>query len=219
MTSARKIIMELSETLPHAAIAAKIGEYEERVGFTDADSFIRNDKESMSSVGLYVWDQMVARHVVQNPRALATVYPNRLDKMAQFIKRELRQEWITDAFTTKLFSPILPDYSFVDLEIVQCYPGDIHLLDLEFSDVRRPLDKPSMGVGARGYHGLGVFGDFLDNVKQLARERGLHRISLMAASPEAHQVFSRHGFVVGDGALAQWTFDNVGHSHAMLLTL
>lgn len=182
-------MMELSETLPRAAIAAKIGEYEERIGFTDADTFIRNDKDSMSSVGLYVWDQMVARNVANDPRALAAVYPNRLDKMFQFIKRELRKDWITDAFTTKLFSPVLPDYSFVDLEIVQCYPGDIHLLDLEFSDVRRPLNKPSVGVGARGYHGLGVFGDFLDNVKQLARQRGLDRIAYGCFTRSAPSVF------------------------------
>lgn len=63
----------------------------------------------MSAVGLYVWDQMVARRVVSDPTALGKVYPDRLDKMYQFLKRELRAEPITDAFTTKLFSPIRPD--------------------------------------------------------------------------------------------------------------
>lgn len=211
--------MKLAETLPRGAIEMKVGPFDERIGFTDADTFIRNDKNTMSTVGLYVWDQMVARKVVADPRALASVYPNRLDKMAQFIKRELRQDWITDAFTTQLVSPIRPDYAFVDLKIVQCYPRDIHIADVEFSDPRNPLDEPTTGIGARRYRGLGVFGDFLDAVRRLARERGLDRISLMAASPQAHETFSRYGFKVGDGARAQWTFENVGFSHPMLLKL
>jgi len=87
------------------------------------------------------------------------------------------------------------------------------------SDVSRRLERPTTGHGARPYHGLHVLGVFLDRVKELARERRLDRISLMAASPKAHEVFARHGFVVGDGAMAQWTYDNVGMSHPMLLRL
>lgn len=211
--------MELADTLPRDAIKNRIGDYRETIGFTDAATFIRQDKPAMSMVGLYVWDQMVARKAVADPRALERVYPHNLEKMAQFIKRELRRDWITDAFTTQLVSPLDPDYPFAELQIFQCYPGDIFINDVEFSDITRRLDVPTQGIGARRYHGLGVFPVFLERVKQVARERGLNRISLMAASNPAHHVFSRYGFVVGDGARAQMAYDELGFSHPMLLKL
>lgn len=211
--------MQLSDAVPREAIEAKIGPFTEKVGFTEADSFIRNDKEHMSTLGLYVWDQMVARGDAKQPWALAAVYPHRLDKMAQFIKRELRRAWVTDSFTTKLYSSILPDYSFADIELHECYPGDLHIGDIEFSDVSRPLAKPSDGIGAREFHGLRVFGDFLDGVTQVAKSRGLDRISLIAGSPHAHDVFTRYGFKVGDGHGAEYAYRSKGFSHGMLLTI
>lgn len=209
--------MELSDILPREAILAKVGEFTENVVSASAGEFIRDQEDAMSTVGLYVWDQMVARKVASDPSALRDIYPDRLEKLAQFIKKELGGEWLTDAFSTRLYSPLDPEYSFVDLTVVQCYPNDVHIQDIEFADLTRKLSRPKSGLGARTYQGLGVFGHFLDNIKMLARERGLDRISLMAASPAAHDVFTRYGFVVGDGALAQAAFDTLGYSHPMLL--
>src|SRR3546814_7882834 len=69
----------------------------------------------------------------------------------------------------------MPDYPFAVIELCQCFPDDLHIADVELSDIRRKLEQPQNGIGARGYHGLGVFGDLLDGVKMVAKERGLSR--------------------------------------------
>src|SRR3546814_20009117 len=113
----------------------------------------------------------------------------------------------------------MPDYPFAVIELCQCFPDDLHIADVELSDIRRKLEQPQNGIGARGYHGLGVFGDLLDGVKMVAKERGLSRISLIAASPQAHAVFERPGFKVGDGALTGLADPPPGDSQAILLNI
>src|SRR3546814_13438038 len=91
----------------------------------------------------------------------------------------------------------MPDYPFAVIELCQCFPDDLHIADVELSDIRRKLEQPQNGIGARGYHGLGVFGDLLDGVKMVAKERGLSRISLIAASPQPPAVFDRKSVGLG----------------------
>src|SRR3546814_17428401 len=94
----------------------------------------------------------------------------------------------------------MPDYPFAVIELCQCFPDDVHIADVEPSDIRRKLEQPQNGIGTRGYTGLGVFGDLLDGVQMVAKESGISRISLIAASSHPHAVLERAGFKVGSSA-------------------
>src|SRR3546814_14313832 len=111
----------------------------------------------------------------------------------------------------------MPDYPFAVIELCQCFHDDLHIADVELSDIRRKLEQPQNGIGARGYHGLGVSGDLLDCVKMVAKERGVSRISLIDASPHAHAVFERHAFKAGNGALYPVAVHPIGSTTANLL--
>ncbi|KPH67349.1 N-acetyltransferase [Novosphingobium sp. ST904] len=212
-------MLRLSDAIPRDAIRAKIGDFEEKVTANTAAEYIERDPTGMMTTGLYGWDYAVAQQLVDDDQEIGAVYPARPDLFPGFLDKKWGRPFLQDAFATKLYSPIMPDYPFAVIELCQCFPDDLHIADVELSDIRRKLEQPQNGIGARGYHGLGVFGDLLDGVKMVAKERGLSRISLIAASPQAHAVFERHGFKVGDGALSALAYQQLGYSHAMLLKL
>src|SRR3546814_11580111 len=93
-----------------------------------------------------------------------------------FLDKKWGRPFLQDAFATKLYSPIMPDYPFAVIELCQCFPDDLHIADVELSDIRRKLEQPQNGIGARGYHGLGVFGALRDGVKMVDKEGGLSGI-------------------------------------------
>lgn len=109
--------------------------------------------------------------------------------------------------------------SFVDVSIVRCWPNDIHIADVEFSDNRKPLRGGSKVKGStnRGYHGLHVFGEFIRRLKATAKEKDIQRISLMAADRELYPVFKRHGFKVSTAKMAQIAFKGAGVGFPMIL--
>src|SRR3546814_2155796 len=109
--------------------------------------------------GLYGWDYAVAQQLVDDDQEIGAVYPARPDLFPGFLDKKWGRPFLQDAFATKLYSPIMPDYPFAVIELCQCFPDDLHIADVELSDIRRKLEQQQNGIGARGYHGLGVFGD------------------------------------------------------------
>jgi hypothetical protein len=126
---------------------------------------------------------------------------------------------VTEAYAVSYFNEIDPDNSFVDVSLVRCWPNDIHIADIEFSDNRKPVHNGTKIKGSteRNYHGLHVFGDFIARLKDVAREKEAERISLMVAHEDLYPAFSRHGFEVSSTKMAQWAYKNAGVGYPMIL--
>lgn len=123
---------------------------------------------------------------------------------------------ISDAYYAEWFNGLSDDEPFIKIELCQCYPSDIHIADVVFADLSRPANDTTE-VSPRQHHGLGIFDEFLDRLRGVARDRGVERISLVAASPAAHVFFSKHGFEVSPTLVGQTAFDTLGYSHPMIL--
>src|SRR3546814_5360806 len=100
--------------------------------------------------GLYGWDYAVAQQLVDDDQEIGAVYPARPDLFPGFLDKKWGRPFLQDAFATKLYSPIMPDYPFAVIELCQCFPDDLHIADVELSDIRRKLEQPQNGIGARG---------------------------------------------------------------------
>jgi hypothetical protein len=126
---------------------------------------------------------------------------------------------ILDAYCANFFNEHDPNYPFLKIEMIQCLPSDIHIIDVHMLDLTRPANDPPTEGAPRSHHGLHLFGQLLDRLKHVAAARGVERISLVAASPAAHDVFSRYGFKVSGAPASQYAWKNVGFSHGMVLSL
>jgi hypothetical protein len=137
---------------------------------------------------------------------------NSFEGIAEFVEAELGEVPVTEVFAASYFNEIDPNYSFVDVSLVRCWPNDIHIADVEFSDNRKPLHNGKKVKGSlnRNYHGLHVFDDFIERLNDVAKSKGVERISLLVAHEDVYPVFSRHGFKVSTTKMAQVAF-NAAH--------
>jgi len=208
--------MELRDALPLEAIASLFPEAREEVLADSVAALRTNLPDRIPAVGLFVWDEMAFRGDTARPEAMQEVYPHRAERMFAFVARELGRPPITDAYYAHWYNALSDEDPFITIELCQCYPSDIHIADIVFADLSRPAHDDSE-ISPREYRGLGLFAEFLDRLRQVARSRGLERISLVAASPAAHSFFSKHGFVVSPTLVGRSAFEELGHSHPMYL--
>jgi hypothetical protein len=76
--------------------------------------------------------------------------------------------------------------------------------------------KGKKGSAERNYRGLHVFDDFIERLNDVAKSKGVERISLMVAHAGLYPVFSRHGFVVSRTKMAQIAFKGAGVGYPMI---
>lgn len=198
---------ELSDAVPRDRFIPMFDDVREEIVATDIDALEAHRPNDVVGVSLYVWDEMVHRGVTKEPFKIAPIINSGMVGIYDFVRKELGREPVTDVYSTRFFNEIDPTMSFVDVTLLQCFPDDIHIADVEFADNRRPIDDTAPVKGARNYHGLNIFDDFLERLKGVARDRGAGRLSLMVGGPGLYEVFARHGFKVGDSVMAQMAFE------------
>jgi hypothetical protein len=159
---------------------------------------------------------MVHRGRVGDPFKIAPIINRGYGGIYEFVQRELGEAPVRDAFAVEFFND-LSDKSFVEVSLAHCYPADIHICDVEFSDNRRKVDARDPTRAYRTFKGLHVFDDFLTRLKNVAQENGAERISLMVAFPGLHEVFSRHGFQIGETEMAKKAYAIAGKGYPMFL--
>lgn len=186
--------------------------------------FYTNDPEVASTVNLFVWDEGVNRGVVKNGDDMRIYHPHDLAKAYSLTKNRLGEEPFKEIYCVKYYNEHSKqdflgsrvDIPFAEIDLVECYPGDIHIADVTLLDLTKPVRDMSE-ISPRSHKGLHVFPLLLDGLMSVAKQKGLERLSLVAASKAAHDTFARYGFQPTDTPVSQYAFQNMGFGHAMAL--
>jgi hypothetical protein len=212
---------ELADAIPRDLFVPMFQDVKEAILATDWASFQKKRAKDVSGVCLFIWDEMVHRGVTAEPFKIAPIVDNGFKGIAKFVRQELKEEPVTEAYAVSYYNEIDPKDSFVDASLVRCWPNDIHIADVEFSDNRKPAHggRKVKSSSQRNYHGLHVFGDFIARLKNVAKEKRIERISLMVAHKDLYEVFRRHGFEVSETEMAKLAFENVGVGFPMILSV
>lgn len=167
---------------------------------------------------MYIWDSIVHLCITKEPMKISPVVNNNFEGLYEFVENELGEPPVGDAFAAEFFNENDEENSFVEVSLVRCFPNDIHISDIEFSDNRRPVD-PDDPQQYRAYHGLHVFGYFLEALKEIGKQQGAAQISLNVANPAVHYVFERYGFKINETEVSLTGFKHRGCGHSMILPL
>ena len=134
-----------------------------------------------------------------------------------FVQKELGAAPVTKVYTASMYRPgeTVP---FADVSIVRCWPSDLHICDVEFSDFDKPIAEDDPTSRYRGWHGLHVFPEFLARLIEVAKSEDVKRISLMVAHPPLRQTFEKYGFEVSHTEVAQRAA-KIGMGFPMILQL
>jgi hypothetical protein len=141
---------ELADTVPKDQFMPLFERVVEQVLATDWPTFQKARPDHVASICMFIWDEMVERRVAHLPFKIAPYTNNGFNGVAQFIEKELGKPPVTDAYAVSFFNEIAPKTSFVDVSLVRCWPNDIHIADVEFSDNRRPVHPGTMFKGSIG---------------------------------------------------------------------
>mgnify|MGYP003637546297 CR=1 FL=1 len=184
----------------------------------DVSSFLAKQPEKVPPTCLYIWDQAVHRGRISKPFKIAPIVNNGNVGIYDFVTQELGRPAFIDAYSVTFAHPVT-GYDFAEVSLVQCYPDDIHICDVAFSDTTAPLSPSQSEIERRGYRGLHVFGQFIDQLATVARDRGVGRLSLMVASRGLPPVFARYGFKPSKTKAAKAALKSTGFGYPMILRL
>lgn len=208
---------KLSDAIPEEEISSPFKNVQKKI-IASSMSDIKNYRaKDVAAISLFIWDEMVHRGIAKEPFKIAPIINNDFKGIYEFVTKEFGCEPVTDAYAVSYFNELDSEYSFVDATLVQCFPEDIHIADVEFADNRKPLKGKSASKGVRSFHGLHVFSDFISRLKIIAKARDAKRLSLMVADSDLYPVFKRHGFVVSDTQMAQMAFNGPRMGFPMIL--
>lgn len=210
---------ELSDAVSVDLFAPPFADVRRVIDANTVPEFRANCGEKIAGVCMFVWDEMVHRGRVRNPQKIARIVQNDFVGIYSFVQRNLGKAPLTQAHASRFFNEFDQKRSFADVFLARCYPNDIHICDVEFSDNRRRVAADDPTEPFRAYHGLHVFDVFLERLRGIAQQLSAERISLIVAYPPLHAVFSRHGFAVSETTMAQRAFRMAGHGHPMVLNI
>lgn len=209
---------ELAEAVPKDIFRPMFQIVKEEIAATDWKGLQKSRPAHIAGICMFIWDEMVDRKMTTQPFKIGPIVKNSFKGIAKFIESELGKPPVTEAYAASYFNEIDPENSFVDVSLVRCWPNDIHIADVEFSDNRKPVHKGMKvkGSTSRNYHGLHVFGDFIERLNDIAKNKSVERISLIVAHEDLYPVFSRHGFKVSSTTMAQIAFNSAGLGYPMI---
>jgi hypothetical protein len=210
---------ELKDAVPVDVFTPMSGNVREEIIATTIPQFLKKKAKQVPSISLFIWDEMVHRRLVKEPFKIAPIINNDYKGIYEFVQTELGGEPIADVYSVEYFNDIIADESFVDVTLAQSFPEDIHVVDVELSDNRKPIFKSDPTREYRKYAGLHIFDEFIDRLKNVARDRGAKRISLLVAYPSLYKVFTRHGFRVSKTKMSQIAYEQAGRGYAMFLPI
>lgn len=212
----------LSDAIPRDLFGRMFGSVSEKVIAKERTRFYREDPHGASTVNLFCWDEGVARGAVADGDEMKEYHPAHLLKAYQLTKKRLGEEPFKEVFCTSFYNEHSKqdffgrrrNLPFAQIDLVHCYPNDIHISDIHLLDLTQPVKDPT-DIAPRTHRGLHVFNELLEGLEGVARKKGIERLSLVAASRAAHDVFSRYGFAPTETPVSQYAFVNLGFSHAM----
>tara|TARA_R110000822_G_scaffold184513_5_gene323857 strand:+ start:310 stop:1017 length:708 start_codon:yes stop_codon:yes gene_type:complete len=221
-----KQLVALSDAIPLDHFKTLFSTVEEVVVARNTAAYYVRDPASVSTVNLFVWDEGVSRGLVKDGEEMRKYHPHKLRKAYGLTKSRIGEEPFKEVYCAQYFNEHSTQdffgnmirFPFAKIDLVQCYPNDIHISDVTLLDLTKPLIDKSKNA-PRSHRGLHVFPLLLDGLKSVAKQKGVGRLSLVAASPAAHETFSRYGFKPTDAPASHYAFKNLGFSHAMALTL
>ncbi|MDR6816272.1 hypothetical protein J2X76_001426 [Neorhizobium sp. 2083] len=193
---------DLKDAIPTDEFHSRFREISETVYATNMGQMARNCPEKMMGISLFIWDEAVHRGLVKQEFKIGP-YTKKPKAIYPFVRSELKFEPVSAAISVSYFNERNPKVSFADVTLVQCYPEDIHIVDVEFSDNSQPLRDADPTREYRNYRGLHVFGTFLDRLLDVARKRDAKRLSLMCAYPPLYEVWKKYGFVMSETKMAK----------------
>jgi hypothetical protein len=208
---------QLNEVIPAERFAETYAQVCREVLATTVEQWRTRRSKDIPSTMMFIWDEMVHRGIARSPFKVAPIVNSGFKGIYEFIEEELGHSPLSDAFAVEYFNELEPTSSFAEVSLVQCFPNDLHISDVEFSDQRHPLPATHPDRRHRKYKGLHVFEQFLDRLRSVARARGTERISGLVASPPVHHVLARHGFQISDSKMALAAYRRTGQGHAMIL--
>jgi hypothetical protein len=132
---------ELSDAVPKDIFGPMFKHVKEEIAATDWKDLQKNRPKHIAGLCMFIWDEMVDRKAVDDPFKIAPIVNNSFKGIAKFIEAELGTPPVTEAYAASYFNEIDPNNSFVDVSLVRCWPSDIHIADIEFSDNRKPIRK------------------------------------------------------------------------------
>jgi hypothetical protein len=132
---------------------------------------------------------------------------------------ELGRALVAELFAADYYNEHSQLAPFARIARADCYPDDVHIVNVEFRDLTQRLTLNDPTRESRVYKGLGVFEPFLHGLKEVARKRGARRISLVVSWPPLRSVFARYGFTVSETKMAQFALRTAGYGFTMVLVL
>jgi hypothetical protein len=212
-------MVELAHALPKETIEAMVPGAEIKVVATNVKEWKATKPAQLSPLSLFVWDEMVHRGRVKQPFKIAPYTENAdyKDGIYSFVQKELGVAPVTKVYAASMYRPG-ETLSFADVSIVRCWPSDLHICDVEFSDFDKPIAEDDPTSRYRGWHGLHVFPEFLERLIEVAKFEDVKRISLTAAHPPLRQTFEKYGFEVSPTKVAQRAA-KIGMGFPMILQL
>jgi hypothetical protein len=214
----------LSDAIPLDLFRSLFATVEEQVVVRNPAAFYVRDPSGASTVNLFVWDEAVSGGVVKDGEEMRKYHPHQLKKAYGLTKARIGEEPFREVYCAKYYNEHSKqdffgrkaNFPFAEIDLVECYPGDIHIADVTLLDLTKPV-RDTSEIAPRSHRGLHVFPQLLDGLLAVARQKGLERLSLVAASRAAHETFTRYGFEPTDTPVSQYAFRNLGYSHAMAL--
>jgi len=211
------MITQLEDAVPAERVAETYGQVRRVVLATTIEQWRARRAKDIPPTMMFIWDEMVHRAIAPTPFKVAPIVNNGFKGLYEFVEHELGRSPLSAAYAVEYFNELRPARSFAEVSLVHCFPNDIHICDVEFSDQRHALPANHPERRHREYKGLHVFGEFLDRLRSIAQARGAERISGLVASPPVHHVLTRHGFRISASKRAQEAARRAGHGHAMIL--
>lgn len=217
---------KLSDAIPRDHFRGLFDIVEEVVTANDRASFYDVDAQGASTVNLFVWDEAVHRGLARNGEEMKKFHPHDLNRAYRLTKSRINKEPFQDVYCAEFYNEHSNQtyfgsdqkIPFAQIDLVRCYPEDIHISDVTLLDLTKPIRDRSQ-IAPRSHMGLHAFPFLLEGLLEVARAQNAKRISLVAASSAAHEVFSRYGFRPTETGVSQYAFRNFGHSHAMALSV
>jgi len=219
-------MVQLSDAIPVDRFNELFTKVEEEVVARNTAAFYVRDPAGASTVNLFVWDEGVSRGLVVNGEEMRKYHPDKPKKAYGLTKLRVGQEPFREVFCVKYYNEHSRqnyfgknvNLPFAQIDLVECYPSDIHIADITLLDLTKPV-RDNAEPAPRSHRGLHVFPLLLDGLMSVAKQKGLDRLSLVAASRAAHDTFSRYGFKPTDTPVSQYAFQNLGFGHAMALNV
>jgi len=205
--SARGQEMKLSELVPLAEIEQSLGEElkVEHFNTQDLDEIISNYPDDTFGISASTWNRIVfGGRIAVDPKQLANYFDSEDPAIARAISRAINAQVIKDFGNMRAtVHRGGGGFEVATSTVAQLFSDELHLYDISLCDPRKPLDPSARKSDIHHHGGFGLLGKVIDNLMNIAKERGCSVVTLTAANMKLANIFKRHGFLVEKNKMAK----------------